>query len=69
MTKEIEIKECPYCGNDTFGKGRQMAQGNIQSTKGVLKGVLSSGTHLYHTICLDCGSIVRSYVEKTDIFE
>lgn len=69
MSKEIEIEECPYCGNKTFGKGRQMAQGNILSTKGVFKGALGTGTSLYHTICLNCGSVVRSYVEKTDIFE
>lgn len=69
MSKKIEIKECPYCGNKTFSEGRQMGQGNVQSTKGVFKGALSSGTPLYHTICLKCGSVVHSYVEKVDIFE
>lgn len=69
MSKEIEIEKCPQCGNKTFGEGRQMAQGNIQSTKGILKGTLSVGTPLYHTICLNCGSIVRSYVEKPAIFD
>lgn len=69
MRKEIEIEQCPYCGSKKFAEGRQMAQGNIQSTKAIFKGALSSGTPLYHTICLSCGSVVRSYVKKLAIFD
>lgn len=64
----IEIKECSYCGNTEFGKGRQIGEGNLLPVKGVLKGVLNKGTSLYHTVCLNCGSIVRTYVEKPEIF-
>lgn len=68
MSKKVTVEECPYCGSKSFGEGRQMAQGNVQSTKGIFKGALTNGTPLYHTICLSCGSVVQSYVEKLDIF-
>lgn len=69
MQYQVSIDHCPYCDGETFGEGRQMAQGNILPTEGFLKGVLGSGTPLYHTICLTCGTIVRSYVKKTKSFE
>lgn len=68
MNKKIEIEECPYCGGIKFGKGQQMAQGNIVPTESLLKGAFSKGIPMYHTICMNCGSIVRSYVENTDKF-
>lgn len=64
-----EVKTCPYCGGTEFGKGRQMAQGNVLPLKGILKGAFNTGTPLYHMICLSCGSVVRSYVEKSDKFK
>lgn len=61
MTKEIEIKECPYCGNTEFGEGFQRSSGKmVINTFGI-------GQNLHHIICLNCGSIVRSYVKKPDI--
>lgn len=67
--KNIEIKECPYCGAREFVKGLQMGQGNIKPTESLIKAAFSNGSPVYHILCINCGSIVRSYVKEKDIFQ
>lgn len=60
---DTRIKKCPYCGGTEFGEGYQSFQARMQSKNNVFK-----NSQIFHVICLDCGSIVRSYVEKPDKF-
>ena len=57
--KEVKIEKCPFCGGTKFVKGWQNGYGMLHSG-------IWSGQPLYHIICADCGSVVRSYVENTD---
>ena len=57
--KNIEIKECPYCGGKDFGEGRQRGHAKLVTSTFAL-----SGEDIYHKICMDCGSIVRSYIKN-----
>jgi hypothetical protein len=54
---KIRTVKCPYCGGTDFVKGYQAGHGGIVSIERPL-----TGTWLYHTICLSCGSVTRSYV-------
>ncbi len=54
------IKECPFCGSKDFTEA-----------KARFVSPLDDGFHgsvLYHTICLKCGSVVRSYVKDLKPF-
>lgn len=57
---EIEIKECPFCGEKKFieasrkGWEQEIGTGFLNKTK------------LHHIICLECGSVVRSYVKNPE---
>lgn len=55
------VKNCPYCDGIDFIETFHMGYGSVYS-----KDVLFSGTNLYHVICKNCGSVVRSYVKSTD---
>jgi len=59
--KKITIDHCPFCGGTEFTKGLQQYQGAITSSCRILK-----SQTLYHIICMDCGSVVRSYVAKPE---
>lgn len=54
---KIRTIKCPYCGGSQFITAYQAGYGAIVSNERPL-----SGTWLYHTICLSCGSVTRSYV-------
>jgi predicted nucleic-acid-binding Zn-ribbon protein len=59
-TMNNTIKFCPYCSGTQFITGRQDGYGAV-----VPAGALSlKSQKLYHVICLNCGSVVRSYVEN-----
>lgn len=62
--ENIEVKECPYCRGTEFGKGSQ--RGYAKIVTGAFDFI---GDNLYHIICSNCGSIVRSYVENPDKFK
>lgn len=55
--KEISITKCSFCGGTEFITAFQGGNGAVYSTDNSFR-----GTPLYHTICRDCGSVVRSYV-------
>ena len=58
------VEKCPYCGEREFVAGIQQRGGSMTSTENP-----ANGTAIKHVICRKCGSIVRSYVDRTDIFE
>lgn len=62
--QNVEVKECPYCGGTEFGEGYQRGYAKI------VAGVFNlGGDNLYHIICMNCGSVVRSYVRYPDRFK
>lgn len=50
---------CPHCGRRNFVLAEQVNDGNLTSRK-VL--TLQPG-HLYHVVCLNCGTVVRTFIE------
>lgn len=61
--ESIKIDKCPYCGHTEFGNGFQRSSGKVVSS------TFRIGQGLHHIICLNCGSVVRSYVEDPDKFK
>ena len=59
--KEIKLSACPFCGGTEFVEGYQGGYGALASKEGAWL-----GASLYHVICRDCGSIVRSYVKDPE---
>lgn len=55
------VSRCPYCGGTELTEAFQTAYGAVSGTSNRLGGV-----PLYHTVCLKCGSVVRSYVKKPE---
>lgn len=57
----METKEkCPYCGKEETVIGKQIGYGAIKPNKNIsLK-----EQPIYHVVCLNCGNIIRSYIEK-----
>lgn len=63
MDNEAKIETCPYCGHNKFGMGFQWTHARV------FKPHLNFGENLYHIICLNCGSVVRSYVKNPEKFK
>ena len=59
---DIKITECPFCHGTEFLEGKQNdSRAEMQSTQNMwYSGVV------YHTVCRNCGSIVRSYVKNPE---
>ncbi|MCM1052863.1 MAG: hypothetical protein NC483_02670 [Ruminococcus sp.] len=57
MNKEI----CPYCGGKEFVKAKHNGYGNVYPAS---KRITTKEQKLYHIICLDCGTVVRSFVKN-----
>lgn len=57
------VKECPYCGGTEIIVAYQDGYGAIMSEKSVLG---LSASALYHSVCRNCGSIVRSYAKEPE---
>ena len=55
------VSRCPYCGGTEFVEAFQAAYGAVSATNNKL-----GGRPLYHSICLKCGSVVRSYVKEPE---
>lgn len=61
--------KCPYCGSERIETGiawgKQAESGKIGLKARV--GIFGEVIEVYSDLCLDCGSIVRSYIkDKTD---
>jgi len=56
--KQFNIKQCRICGGTEFVKGVQEFHGSILG-----ENEWAAGQPLYHIICLNCGSVLHSYVE------
>lgn len=63
--KRIVYKECPYCKSQNIAYGYQVGEADVFAD--IRGGVF--GTHIEHTICRDCGSIIYSRVLKTDFLK
>lgn len=59
----MNIEKCPYCGNTEFVKGKQDAYAKIYPINKIF--TLKSQA-LYHIICLNCGAVVKSYVNTPE---
>lgn len=51
---------CPYCHKEEFVIGKQNGYATIRPNKKIS---LKEET-IYHQICLNCGTVVRSYVKN-----
>lgn len=54
--------KCQHCGSQRFVTGRQSGYGGITPNKSFTM----RNQILYHIVCVDCGTVVRSYVERPD---
>ena len=59
--KKIRMTKCRFCGGTEFITGYQNFYGAVYSADSLLH-----SASLYHTICRDCGSIVRSFVKDPE---
>ena len=57
---KVQIDRCPFCGGSEFIEAKQMQGEAYVSGEALL------GQQLHHTICRDCGSVVRSYVDNPE---
>lgn len=54
-------EKCPYCGNEEFIEGMQTGYGSISPANEIIS---FKSQVLYHKICLNCGTVVKSYVKN-----
>ena len=59
--KKIKMVKCRFCGGTEFITAYQTGYARVDSTESLLR-----SADLYHTICRDCGSVVRSYVKDPE---
>lgn len=57
---------CPWCGCKEMVYGKQDASASIKPLKTDFPVGLKMQT-ITHIICKQCGTIIRSYVENTDL--
>ena len=57
---KVHIERCPFCGSSEFIETRQI------QAESYVSGEALFGQELKHTICRQCGSVVRSYVENPE---
>ena len=51
---------CPHCGGTHTTLGKQNGHGSIMPLRSLIS---LDGQRLIHVICLDCGTVIRSYIE------
>ena len=59
--KKVRMTVCRFCGGTQFVTAMQTGYGALESTERFL-GI----SKVYHNICRDCGSIIRSYVQNPE---
>lgn len=63
MEQEVhEIEKCPYCGGTEFALGEQSGFGGTV----MAPAWKFAQTPIIHRVCLNCGTVVRSYVLKPE---
>ena len=55
------VPVCPFCGGYEIIETYQDGYGAISAVKNKL-----GGRALYHSVCRDCGSVLRSYVKDPE---
>ncbi len=60
MKEEILNEKCLHCGAKENVIGKQAGYSVVNPDKKVAW----TGEILYHVICLNCGSVIRSYVKN-----
>lgn len=55
------VQKCPYCGGIEVIESLQGGYATITATNNMWGGV-----ELYHSVCRNCGSVVRSYVKNPE---
>lgn len=56
----IKEEKCLYCGSEEFVEAKQDGYSSVAP----IKAFTFKSQTLYHTICLNCGSVVKSYVKN-----
>ncbi|TLS37078.1 transcription initiation factor TFIIIB [Pseudalkalibacillus caeni] len=64
MNRPFKTTECPKCGSQDLGKGKQNAYGFMYPANKV-----SMGSEIEYLICTACGFIIESYVKKPEKFK
>ena len=55
------VEKCPFCGGTEFIQTFQAGYGATVATSNKF-----GGAALYHSVCRNCGSVVRSYVKDPE---
>lgn len=55
------VTRCPYCGGSEIITAYQDSYGAVSGVQHKL-----GGCALYHSVCRNCGSVVRSYVKDPE---
>lgn len=54
---------CPCCGGNKFVTGKQDGYAEVYPEDAFIS---FKSQKLYHDICINCGTVVRSYVKKPE---
>ena len=55
-------EKCPYCGSEKNVIGRQNGYACITANKALT----FKEQKIFHIICLNCGTVIRSFVKKPE---
>lgn len=55
------VMSCPYCGGTEVIEARHSGYGEISAVDSVWR-----CCPLYHSVCRECGSVLRSYVKEPE---
>ena len=59
--RDAYVIRCPFCGSTQMIETFQSAYGALTATSNKL-----GGRPLYHSVCRQCGSVVRSFVKNPE---
>lgn len=62
--KEAKMGKCPFCGGENFMETAVGSYGGAYVTPATKRSFRHAP--LYATVCLDCGSVVRSYCKHPE---
>ena len=59
----MELKQdiCPHCGGTETVIGKQFDRASVYRENAFM---ILGGSPLFHVVCLDCGTVIRSYVKN-----